>query len=355
MDDYTSAAKGLAESIRYAGDSLRPSGDPEAYAFAHAFGGIYHNDLKISSSVTPGLADRLRTVCSRLFLPIEFVSAFVYASPEIQAECYSGPENSCALRFSSSLVDLLNDEEFMFVVGHEVGHYLLGHGSIRASHRSDSVEFFIQQRAQEISSDRLGLIACESLDVAMHAMMKTVSGLGAEHLRFDVNAFIKQLKDTPHGAVSYSASHPSIFVRCKALLWFSLNDAYVRGSNEYAHEDLVRLDQHIKNDIDKYVDGPARKKIAEAESTLFLWSIANHVVQDGVLNKEEQAVISKLVGEDDLKRLKGFLSDMPAAEIQDEVLLRLNAAREDLERMAPSSFEAMCNGIQKKISNAFRE
>ena len=51
----------------------------------------------------------------------------------------------------------------------------------------------MQERAQELSVDRVGLIACGSVDIAIRALMKTVSGLSSEHLRFDVGTFISQL------------------------------------------------------------------------------------------------------------------------------------------------------------------
>src|SRR5687768_6615234 len=83
---------------------------------------------------------------------------------------------SPAVRFSSTLVDILDEEEFCFVVGHELGHFLLRHtAGLHGS--TESLELFMLQRAQEISADRLGMVACGSLDVAIKALKKTISGL----------------------------------------------------------------------------------------------------------------------------------------------------------------------------------
>ncbi|MBL6934419.1 MAG: M48 family metallopeptidase [Alphaproteobacteria bacterium] len=352
MDRYASAARKLAENIRYSGDTLRHYDEGDSAVAGRVLGSVYQNELRVSSEVTPGLADHLKSVCSQLHLPANSVDAFVYASPDIQAECYSGSTQNCILRFSSALIDLLDDDEFMFVVGHEVGHFLLGHGLARIENSADSIEYYIQQRAQEISSDRIGLISCQSLDVAIRAMMKTVSGLTDEHLRFDVSAFIRQLDETPHTGGHHASTHPSILVRCKALLWFSLNDAFNRGGEDFCRDELLKLDQRIQNDLDKYVDGPAREIIKEAEENLLLWVIANHVVQDGVLDKKEQKTIAELIGEQNLERLKNFLSEIPIPEVRDEVFQRMRTAREDLERMIPTSFEMTFREIEEKVSAA---
>ena len=89
----------------------------------------------------------------------------MYASPDLNAECYLGDTSNCIIRFSSSLIDILDKNEFEFVVGHELGHFLLSHQQACVTEKN--LEYYIQQRAQEISADRLGLIACDSLDIAL--------------------------------------------------------------------------------------------------------------------------------------------------------------------------------------------
>jgi hypothetical protein len=352
MDSSLSAAQSLAERVRYSGDLLRRRSDGDLSAIRNVLGASYQSELQVSPAVTPGLAKRLDEVCQRLQMPEGAVHAFIYASPEVQAECYASSIETCILRFSSALIGLLDEDEFGFVAGHEVGHFLLGHGVARAENRTNSVEDFMQQRAQEISVDRVGLIACRSLDVAVRAMMKTVSGLSGEHLRFDVGAFLRQLDYAPECEHVHASTHPTILVRCRALLWFSLNDAFNRGTLQLAKEDLLRLDRHIKRDIDKYVDGPTRRMIEDATNNLLLWVIANHAVQDGVLDRQEQEAVVHLVGRDTLERLKGFLADIPASEVRAEVYQRLEAAKESLEQLIPSSFKEASRVVDERVAEA---
>ncbi len=285
-----------------------------------------------------------------MLLPERTINAFIFASPHLQAECYANSTESCILRFSSALVDLLDDDEFEFVCGHEAGHFLLGHGLARMKGHSDSLEYFMQQRAQEISVDRIGLIACGSLEVSIRSMMKTVSGLSGEHLRYDVGAFLRQLDDSPQRGGDAASTHPSIFVRCRALLWFSLNDSFTGGDLNFKREDLLRLDKHIERDIAKFVDGPARRIIDDAKMDFLLWVAANRSVQNGILNKQEQAAIAEMVGMETLTSLKNFLSDISASDVQAEVYQRMKTARENLERLLPSSIEKTVHEIEEKVA-----
>ena len=353
MVEQAISARDLVERVRYSGDTLRhrTSGDPSATR--RVLEAVYQNELKVTSSVTPGLSQRLDKVCLNLGLVRTEVDAFIYASPEIQAECYASSTKNCILRFSSALVDLLDSDEFEFVVGHEAGHFLLGHGLSRTEGNNSSLEYMMQLRAQEISVDRVGLIACGSLDVAVRAMMKTASGLSGEHLRFDVGAYLRQVDGNSHEGGDVGSTHPSIFVRCRALLWFSLNEAFSRGDRDFSEAELLRIDRHIGRDIEKFIDAPVRQLIDEAQENLLIWTLTQHAIQDGILDKIEQMKISELVGEKNLESLKGFLSDIPMSDVQDEVFQRMKQAREELEQLIPSRFEQTMRSIEEQVVKAF--
>ena len=355
MDNVTSVAQKLAEKVRYSGDTLHRTNDSDSYRIDRTRNQFYYNDLWISPLVTPALASGLELVCQRLQLPEGTVEAFVYSSPEVQAECLAGSTANCVVRFSSSLVDLLDNNEFQFVAGHEIGHFLLGHGIVKLDNQGDNLEFFFQQRRQEISVDRIGLIACQSLETAIRALMKTVSGLSSEHLRFDVGAFISQLRDAPIATndEGHFTTHSSSLIRCRALLWFSLNDFFIRGIDHFNEEQFLKLDKRIENDLNRFVDGPTKRLIDEAKEDLAIWISAHYAVQDGTFDKNEQAVIFDRFGAEILDRLKIFLSDLPANEVQDLVFQRMKTARENLEKMIPSSFEDVFEKIKTEISAKF--
>ena len=46
----------------------------------------------------------------------------------LQASCLSDETSECVVRFTSRLAETMSPQEFEFVVGHELGHFLLQHG-----------------------------------------------------------------------------------------------------------------------------------------------------------------------------------------------------------------------------------
>jgi hypothetical protein len=355
VDDRLEQACALAEKICFSSDTLRGESDGAANQTDRLRSYFAQSDLLICDAVAPSVSIGLRRVYERLRIPPEAVQAFVYASPNIQAECFANSTKACVVRFSSAIIDLLDEDEIEFVAGHELGHFLLGHGLMDHRHREPSLEFYMQLRSQEISADRTGLIACRSLDVAVRALMKTTSGLSSRHLRFDVGTFLSQLRhvDLQSGFERTIASHPSVVVRCRALLWFSLGDLFKMGERFYSLEQMKRLDAMVQKDLAKYVDGPARQRIANAKENVALWMAAYEVVQDGVFAKREQEIFESLFGQPTLQLLKNFLRDTDASKINDEVFARMKTARDELEAIIPISFESEIEKIQDQISKVF--
>jgi hypothetical protein len=268
MVDSLTAARALANKLRYVGDSNADYfTQPREIARDSIDEILYHTGIEISSALTPAIWDRFSAVCERLRIPPAFVKAFVYSSSELQATCLASGATGCVITFSSSLINLLDEDEFEFVAGHELGHFLLGHAHQSGRTRM-SPEYLMKCRSQEISVDRAGLHACNSLDIAIRALMKTVSGLSARHLRFDVSAFISQLKKIDQLAADQSVTtHPSMLIRSKALLWYSLSDCFCKGEQFYSAHQARTIDERIERDLNRFVDGIVRRRIEQKRKT----------------------------------------------------------------------------------------
>lgn len=352
MHDCLKEAQRLAEKIRFSGDTIKVESTEIVLRSERLRGMALSSGVKLSKELTPLLYESLEAACKRLLIPVDTVDAFVYASPEIQAECYSGNEKSCIIRFTSALIELMDPREFEFVVGHELGHFLLRHGRARVEHNLPSIEYFIQQRAQEISVDRVGLIACDSLNVAIKALMKMVSGVGGRYLRFDVGTFLTQLRGALDGGKldAIEATHPSTLIRCRALLWFSLTEFFNHGPQTGVSDSIVIIDQKLQNDLDRYVDGPAKARISAAKENLAMWLRVRDVVAMGIFTKLEQSKFAKRFGRDSLSSLLNFFETIPQNEVEAEVSKRLSEAKEDLAFLIPISFESE---YQKLIENVY--
>lgn len=327
-------ARAIAKSLRFPGDP-ELSGVEGLTIYTDVYGQLSaYQDLEINRQVTPELADGMDVVCDRMGIPREVVRAFVYADSEFQASCFSLGGDSCVIRFSSGLISLLDTEEFKFAAGHELGHFLLHHGASRIQKKENDSHYQIEERAREISSDRLGLIACESLDVAIRGLMKITSGLTARYLRFDVGKYLSQLTkehDMPI-KIGRTMTHPPIAVRCRALLWFSMEDREKILAGEGAGS-LNELNRRIEQDLDLYVDGSYREKLEVLKSEMKLWQFMDEVAQEGVFTREKQSAFSSQFGEEDLYRIKLFIADMTMLEIKKLVQQKLVEAEQTLEAM----------------------
>ena len=248
MDEAIASAKTYAGFFRFSGDRKIPAGTEVGSDLGHVRTTLYQNELLICDAITPGLQECIRQVCLRLRIPLTSFEAFVYSSDEVQASCLARGQQRFLLRFSSALIDLLDENEFKFVVGHEIAHFLFEHDSAVSSF-SGSIELYLLKRAQEVSADRLGFIACGSVEVATRTLMKSLSGLSSKHLRFDVRKFVEQLtlSSMAHtGSGEIFSSHPSIIVRCRGLLWFAASDLI-----DHEHELLASKEaRKIKLDLE---------------------------------------------------------------------------------------------------------
>ena len=63
------------------------------------------------------------------------------------------------------------------------------------SNEGKTPELFIRLRAQEVSSDRIGYLCCDSIDIAVSSLVKLASGLNDNYLKLDINEFLSQAEN----------------------------------------------------------------------------------------------------------------------------------------------------------------
>lgn len=351
MHNDLEEARKLVEKIRFSGDSLRPDENALEYSNQSFDDFFSNNDLPLTEELTPELYKTLQQTCERLGITEGVVKGYVYSSPEIQAQCYSAESTNCIIRLSSALIDLLKIEELSFIIGHELGHFLLSHGVVNLNYGTDSLEHFMQQRAQEVSVDRVGFIATSSIDIAIRSLMKTVSGLKSEYLRFDVSNYLSHLKKPSETLLNHSNSntHPSIIFRCRALLWFSMK---VKGFDDIAkvEPDVIdALDKRIMSDLKKYVDGPTRELIERAKNNLAMWTFIDEIVQDDTFDKQEQERFKQKFGQEKLNKTMNLLRSTSVPEVRNLVKQKLDKSRSQLKKYIPSSYGDELERINKEF------
>jgi hypothetical protein len=342
-------ARALVSALRFSGDTLPRGAQQETSQLGDFTGFMAEHGLEISENVTPDLHTSLLEACTRLLIPAEAVDAFVFPSAECNAACFSDRDDRCILRFSSSLIELLSREELLFVIGHELGHFLLGHSRSLVG-QEESVELYIQGRAQEISSDRVGLLTCQSLDHSINAMMKLASGLSDDYLRFDVSTFIRQIRHVAARSLSnqFGLLHPSLLVRSRALLWLEMEGVLSQVAEGCEPRNLEKIDTRVEDDLSRYVDGPARKRIAEARETLSMWIFMREIIKTESFTKNEQATFQSRFGKDLLNKMLGFLSGQSRTQVTEAVEERLRRAAGELRALIPITFTSVTDELKEE-------
>jgi len=351
MLNALSESRLYAESVKFSGDTLTISRNSidnsnEINSFLSL-----HN-LHITPLITPKIFSCIDNVINNLKIPHSAVSAYVYSSNEINACCTAGNDRECVIQLSSGLIEILENDELEFVIGHEIGHFLYQHSQNSGEENSENIEFYSQKRAQEFSADRIGLLSCGSLNASIRAMIKTVSGLSSRHLKFNIGEFLSQLNKTDNLDFSsnFQLTHPPMLIRSRALLWFSSSEFYISGEQNSGSSELQKIDKKIQHDIDKYVDPAAGDIINELKDSVRLWLSASIIIEDERFDKNEQDQFEKMFGKAKLEKFKVFISNPNAKK---NISNKLELSIEKLSLKIPSKYSKELKLIEKEINNTF--
>lgn len=265
--------------------------------------GYYRNALLISEHVTPGVEDIIRRVLSVFSISRTNVEAFVFSDPAIQAACLGSGSDSAAICVSSGAVESLEADELAFVIGHEVGHFILNHTKQYSEAIQRSPEFFECRRYQEISADRYGLVAAGSVDSAMRAIIKTASGLSARHLQFSVQRFARQFsKSTSQHSDATYTTHPDMPTRARGLLRFDP----IKNDPNLADK-LQEVDIKIGKDLDKISNHHFIAIKRDLRSRIITWSVLERLSESGRFTPGMKIAFSEAAGGRNLERVVKLL------------------------------------------------
>jgi hypothetical protein len=183
--------------------------------------------VRVNSRLMPRVHAAVTVACERLML-CEEPEIYVESDPEPNAGALSNGAQYI-IKLNSGLIQLLEPEELSAIVGHELGHAGYRHMIEGPESESQAVFTFERRRAQEISADRVGLLAVADPHHALHAEIKVACGLGAPHLTPDIDAFIAQMSQAPvdlDAPWEAGSTHPSLALRFWAQRQFMESDVY---------------------------------------------------------------------------------------------------------------------------------
>jgi Zn-dependent protease with chaperone function len=199
------------------------------------------NAQRITAQDTPELTQVVKRGMSRLE-PGE-VEVYALRSQELNAYTF-GLSSPKVVVLYSGLFQVMDAEETLFVLGHELGHVALGHtwlnslvggmAGIPSTWSAGSLltmAFLWWNRACEYSADRAGLLACGSPQKAITALVKLAAGPNAHTSLALENAYhqIDAEDDTFLGSLNEAlSSHPLLIRRIQELRRYASTDQYRR-------------------------------------------------------------------------------------------------------------------------------
>ena len=291
------------------------------------------NSVRVSKEILPKVGSAIETVFERIKIENNFNFFVTADNNQANASCsLMSSASRPDIVLTSRLIELLSLEELQFVIGHEVAHYVYQH-ALYPNHnnvedRNLKLNILNLSRAAEISADRIGFLACASLDASLRANFKLASGLSDKHFNFKPSTYLDQLRDLEDLGKSSSelwSTHPSFLIRMQSLIWFSMTKEY--------HEffDNKKKGTYSLSEVDKKLDIKIKKVIGDElensnksiyESAL-IWGSLDIYLSDKKFSKDEQDEFSNRFGEKAKKAIS---------------LMKISNARDMLDKKIDTSF-----------------
>ena len=291
------------------------------------------NSVRVSKEILPKVGKAIEIVFKRIKIENNFNFFVTADNNQANASCsLMSTASRPDIVLTSRLIELLSLEELQFVIGHEVAHYVYQH-ALYPNHnnvddRNLKLNILNLSRAAEISADRIGFLACNSLEDSLRANFKLASGLSDKNFNFKPSTYLDQLRDLEDLGKSSSelwSTHPSFLIRMQSLIWFSMTKEY--------HEffDIKKKGTYNLSDVDKKLDLKIKKvtgdelEISNKEiyEKALIWGSLDIYLSDKKFSKIEQKEFSNRFGEKANKAIS---------------LLKMSSARDMLDKKIDVSF-----------------
>jgi len=295
------------------------------------------DSLEVTRELTPTLYTTMQTLIKDLSLIPFDIRFFVYASSELQASCLASTPTSAIITISSALIDLLDENEMKFIVGHELGHLIFQHNTGCCGGVSNNRI----SRIQELSCDRIGLLACRSIGDAISTQIKCSSGLPKKHLRIDVSYYIDQVTKIDHNTPNARviSTHPAWLIRARSLVHFQaiLPPGNPQGLNL---QSLDRVNNQILKEINEYSDYNLKTLAEAAYTNVLFWLIAIEVLNHGKISGPQQTALIERFGAKKVDKFIRMLNDNTIEQNQKICQRNIDQSRKELDDYSIITFES---------------
>lgn len=213
------------------------------------------SNMRVTEESYPKIYEYLQKACKILDMP-SIPECYIQWGYDINAFTV-GSEHPIVV-LNSGLIDLCDEDEIMFIIGHELGHiksnHMLYHMMAQTLDLALNVlplaltkflasglqyALYYWDRMSELTADRAGLLCCQNEKTAIHAFMKMAGLPKSEYNHLNYETFIQQARDFKMMDIENmnkiiktisiaDASHPWTVMRAAELLKWTEEGEYAK-------------------------------------------------------------------------------------------------------------------------------
>ena len=297
------------------------------------------NSVRVSKEILPKVGNAIETVFERIKIENNFNFFVTADNNQANASCsLMSSASRPDIILTSRLIELLSLEELQFVIGHEVAHYVYQHALYpnynNVDDRNLKLNLLNLSRAAEISADRIGFLACNSLEDSLRANFKLASGLSDKHFNFKPSTYLDQLRDLEDLGKSSTelwSTHPSFLIRMQSLIWFSMTKEYheffdIKKKGTYS---LSEIDEKLDKKIKKVTGNELEISNKNIYESALIWGSLDIYLSDKKFSKNEQEEFANRFGE----KAKKAISLMKISNARDMLDKKINVSFNDASKL----------------------
>ena len=282
---------------------------------------LLSTSLKVTAEITPSIAATINNIIRDLNILDINLECYVYSDAEMNAKCFTHEnDKNVIIMLSSGLVNRMTDGELAFVIGHELGHFLFEHLNYFRPNSTENELLDMKlnrlTQAQEISADRLGLICSGSIENAIRAIVKTVSGLDDSFITLNLHSYLHQIQSLKFETLTNASyTHPIFPIRAKALMLFSMSELYYWWVDEQKQAPISeeRLTYKVRKDLESTTLKNYKDESDNIVEKFKLWFFIKSFIDDDHLDNDEIEHLNRIFGTEMANKAIVLAQDNPDA------------------------------------------